>query len=530
MDPASAPAVVTDNNPVPCHNFNVWDESIGWVDLNTNDYWLEYDGSDWMFPGRLVMWVVGVPGGGGSDPEPQLSFVSPHPDNTCFGSLDLWAAETAGSGAIDYVVFEYAEGPGYVEIGRDFDGASPLRDGASSVQANTGFSLNWDFSGLGEGSRKLRATVVDTLGQSSADSVTVYLEPTPPRPEFTSHTNGQDFCGEQAIDLSCFDENLSYVELKLKQASPSYAAGVGTFTVAGQGTHLVGPAAAALAVKLLYDRGYADLMKEGLRIYSLTEMVNVFDTTFDAADNGGSYDENVVLGLNSYYHNKGDILEIGYQRNPTYYDIRRAVEDEEQAAIIALSGDPGTWLTISGFSGWPGDGAYYLSVSDPLTGTIRNVEIADVYGGSTVNYEGTWQKIDLMVTMLPEGHSVTRSTIGADFNSGDGWGVNWTPSGLTPDGLYFLRAVGTDATGLSASSTVLMRYACTQTTVPGDYNDDAQANLADLYYLVNFITSGGPEPVGGPERADANGDGYVNLADVVYYINYSFGSGSPPVN
>ncbi|MCK4301213.1 MAG: hypothetical protein KAW91_00480, partial [candidate division Zixibacteria bacterium] len=43
IDPASAPAVVTDDNPVLCSSYNMWDESVGWVDLSNNQ-WYSFPG------------------------------------------------------------------------------------------------------------------------------------------------------------------------------------------------------------------------------------------------------------------------------------------------------------------------------------------------------------------------------------------------------------------------------------------------------------------------------------------------------
>ena len=62
----------------------------------------------------------------------------------------------------------------------------------------------------------------------------------------------------------------------------------------------------------------------------------------------------------------------------------------------------------------------------------------------------------------------------------------------------------------------------------GDYNNDGRANIADLNYLVAFITHAGPAPVGGSGRADANCDSRVNIGDVVYYVNYMFGTSATP--
>ncbi|MEW5994389.1 MAG: hypothetical protein AB1744_08330, partial [Candidatus Zixiibacteriota bacterium] len=71
-------------------------------------------------------------------------------------------------------------------------------------------------------------------------------------------------------------------------------------------------------------------------------------------------------------------------------------------------------------------------------------------------------------------------------------------------------------------------YDCSQAYTLGDYNNDGLANVADLTYLMSFLTLGGPAPVGGAGRGDANCDNAVNVADVVYYMNYLFGSTGPP--
>jgi hypothetical protein len=53
---------------------------------------------------------------------------------------------------------------------------------------------------------------------------------------------------------------------------------------------------------------------------------------------------------------------------------------------------------------------------------------------------------------------------------------------------------------------------------------------ADIFYLINYLFTGGPPPHGpaGVLSGDANGDGVVDPSDIFYLINYLFLSGPTP--
>jgi hypothetical protein len=61
--------------------------------------------------------------------------------------------------------------------------------------------------------------------------------------------------------------------------------------------------------------------------------------------------------------------------------------------------------------------------------------------------------------------------------------------------------------------------------VPGDVNGDQVTNVADAFYLINYLFAGGAAPTG---PADMNGDGLINVSDVFYLINYLFAGGPAP--
>jgi hypothetical protein len=63
-----------------------------------------------------------------------------------------------------------------------------------------------------------------------------------------------------------------------------------------------------------------------------------------------------------------------------------------------------------------------------------------------------------------------------------------------------------------------------------DPNGDNVIDPADIFYLVNYIFTGGPAPAGaaGMLSGDANGDGVVDPADIFYAVNYIFTGGPDP--
>lgn len=70
--------------------------------------------------------------------------------------------------------------------------------------------------------------------------------------------------------------------------------------------------------------------------------------------------------------------------------------------------------------------------------------------------------------------------------------------------------------------------ACECIAKSGDANADGGVNIADIYFLVNYVfhDQQAPSPLC---RGDVVGDGTVLLTDIVYLINYVFHAGPPPV-
>ena len=540
IGPEVGAAVITDNDATAlCRSYNIWDETIGYIDLLNNNIW--------NFPGRLVLFASGIPGGAATI-EPEVRILSPEMNEMLYGYTTIWAQEKTGSSFIDYVSFEYAPvGGQWVEIGRDYDGSIPLRDGLTDAGSGDGFVQGWNFSTLTEGEYILRATAWDSQGPASSDTITIQLEPTPPVPQILAPLDGTDICPEMMVLLFNPDDNLSYVDLYRHDAQPGYSSGLELLSVSQFGDadgdpsdgnavadgefseYYSAPVAAGLALKKWADRGYAPLIQDGVSTLSTADLVERLADNFQVRANGGASDDNVMAGLLDYNAVTGNLLRFGFLRDPDYFAIRRLVEDEEQTVMIALGGTPGVWMAVDGFAGFSAaDNAYVVRLMNPLTGLMIECSIHSNLGITAIKFDGVWKRLDLLISIGGRNWDVPRIYLGRDDDGSDGWAYLWSPGPLEQGNSYFLRVEGTDATGLTGGSSVYLEYDCSAFFVPGDYDNSGSANISDLSFLIAFLTSNGPAPIGGGWRADANCDNRLNITDIVYFMNFLFGSAAAP--
>lgn len=59
----------------------------------------------------------------------------------------------------------------------------------------------------------------------------------------------------------------------------------------------------------------------------------------------------------------------------------------------------------------------------------------------------------------------------------------------------------------------------------GDVNGDGTVNVADVFFVVNYLFAGGPVP---PGLANVNGDSSLDVSDVFYLVNSLFAGGPSP--
>jgi hypothetical protein len=97
---------------------------------------------------------------------------------------------------------------------------------------------------------------------------------------------------------------------------------------------------------------------------------------------------------------------------------------------------------------------------------------------------------------------------------------------------YFIDSAGVSCTKDSSQMSVYDRSLICSEYTCGDGNGDANVEITDAVYLINYIFKDAAPPECPPPHtccANANGDGEVTIADVVYLINYLLKSGDPPI-
>lgn len=541
IDTSVHAAVTCDTVPVTCVSYNIWETTTGYVDLVSNSYF--------NFPGRLVLYASGVTGGGAGSPqpEPRPAWVSPVKDSALvYLPGELWVVDTSGSNILDYVTFEYSSGGGWSIIGNDYDGSSPARNGVDQAVPGTGFSMVWDHTFLTEGTYSLRATVYDTLGRSASVTRTVVLEPTPPVPSISTPSPFDWFCPGAQFLLTCPDENVSYMDLKTRAIANNYTLNLLTLNqnVLGDvdgnaadgnpvsdgefGDYYSGPAAATIALRLWYERGYTGILKNGATTMNSIQVAETLALLMGTRANLGTRDDRMYLGLQQYIRTHGNNMTVGYHRDPDYLALRSWTQDQERAVILGLGGSPGLWVAVNGFTGWANGSDYTMSISNPLTGQIQSVTWRDGIGQAELLLGGVWHPVEVMMSVVASNWTISRSTVGADFDGSNGWAMTWTPNGLVEGTKFYVVAGATDADGHQGSNSTLIEYNCSAQFAKGDFNNDAVTDMGDLYVLIQFIARGGPAPIGGAGRADCNCDTYINVADIVYFMNYLFGQTVTP--
>jgi hypothetical protein len=115
------------------------------------------------------------------------------------------------------------------------------------------------------------------------------------------------------------------------------------------------------------------------------------------------------------------------------------------------------------------------------------------------------------------------------------WEVDWSGLGLSDAGIA--NVCGDIADAAVTTSLILKNGTLTLATsngaalgyiscIEGDVDGNGSIDVADVFYLVNYLFAGGPAPVC---SGDVDGSTSTDIADVFYLINYLFAGGPPPV-
>jgi hypothetical protein len=541
-------AIVTDDTPVGCVSYNDW--GYGYVDLDT--VYTDPDGTGPIktFPGRMVLYSSGVPGGdpgNSTDPPPVAEFISPQSNEDVGSSVDLWVNDISGSSIITLADFYYQIAGSWIFLGTDNNDNPPLRNGITSSGLGNGLSYIWNTAGLPEGNYQVRAIISDTLGQSDTAQVTIHIDPTPPVPQYINPVMGQSVSGSIDVNLTCPDENLSYMTFSGRSTPIDNALAIpiinqnlggdtngnpfdGNSSASGEfGDFCSGPAVTAMAMKYWSNRGYSAITREGITDLTDDQIIQRLFSAMRIEENMGTLDEEFITGINEYILSHGGGFSIKSNRSPGIADIYNGGFNKEYTTMLGLSGNPGLWLILAGNKGVAGHNEdHTLTLIDPINATISDYTVHELYGILSINYNSSWYEVDIIVGLFPDDWTVAQTGYGYDGNGSDGWGMVWNTSALESNKLHFLTTQATDADNNSGNVSILIRNDGAQSYIPGDVNDDGFVNPGDLIYLINFVYLHSSPPPSGNEVANINGDSTIDLADVIYLYNHLFLGGPSP--
>jgi hypothetical protein len=180
-------------------------------------------------------------------------------------------------------------------------------------------------------------------------------------------------------------------------------------------------------------------------------------------------------------------------------------------AISQLGADPGTAVCRLGASIVSGHGQQLVSASGTITSLGHNV-ISDATGPAATN--GDLKSTDPLLGVLA-------------YNGGPTPTFNLKPASPARDLVPLSEATpGMDQRAFRRPVGAAGDAGAVERVAGGDVTGDGNVNVADVFYLINYLFAGGTVPVG---EADVNGDGAVGVADVFYLINFLFAGGAAPL-
>jgi hypothetical protein len=528
--------IITDNDPYLCVNWNDWGE--GYVDLVQNSYY--------NFPGNLILYSIGR-SGGSSGLLPLTDFTWPPDSSTVYGNVYLRAGELVDTVTFDYCRFEYYNpGTGWTTIYDDPLPYVSLRNSVFPADYQEGYSAQWDATGLGEGWYQLVSSIYDTRGYSTSDTIQVYLDNTPLRPEFTNPDWCGTICDSVTLVVDIPDEDITFAQFETRpaldtlrifppQLLQSRYGDTDNDTLDGNqyiqgeyGDFYNAPTVLTSIIRFFANQGYTDVVMAGSSYQTDREIVEGLAMNIKVRQNLGSEDDNFIWATRKYFKDRGDQFAVKLITTLTAKMLDYIMGFRLGAALIAIGEPYGIWLSINEFDlPQNQDGSFTVKIYDTKTGQSQSTPLKfDPY--PQVFYDGQYRPIDLCLGIYPEADTVSRTVIGLDFNPSDGYSFYWNTSAIE-DGTYYVTVTGVDQGGHMGDAIVRASISC-QAYVSSDVNGDNSVNVSDAVYLINYVFTGGPEPLPVLMNGDANCDDRVNVSDAVYLINYVFTGGPPPCN
>ncbi len=216
--------------------------------------------------------------------------------------------------------------------------------------------------------------------------------------------------------------------------------------------------------------------------------------------------------------------------------------------VITISGTNFTGATSVTFNGvsatFTVDSSSVISATVPTGATSGPIAVTTPNGTATSTTNFTIAAAPAITTVSPSSGPFAGGTTVTINGSGFQTGATVTLSGVAALNVNVVSSTQiTFVTPARSSSTSTLSVSITVTNPDGqsgfksggftysnfpngDANGDGAVTVADIFYLINTLFTGGPSAVG---PADVNGDGQVTVTDIFYLINYLFSNGPAPV-
>ena len=212
---------------------------------------------------------------------------------------------------------------------------------------------------------------------------------------------------------------------------------------------------------------------------------------------------------------------------------------------LAASGATYKWTITNGTITYGSTGSYIYFTATAVGTLTLSCTVTNGNCSDTKSATVTVTPLNPPVTVSsisPTGGSVKGGTTVTIYGGGFQYGATVVIGGITATNVVVLASDRLTArTPPHAAGNANVNVTNTNATTGGmagafkyamqtDPNGDNVVDPSDIFYLVSYLFTKGPAPVGtsGILSGDANGDAVVDPADIFYLVNYLFAGGSTP--
>jgi hypothetical protein len=438
--------------------------------------------------------------------------------------------------------------PEWIPIGSDTNGITYMQDPHDPLQpGGDGWQIRWHPGELPEGYYKIRATLVDSFGRSSSDTIVQYWDPYPPEVDII-FPGVFNFPAEGELDIQFYTPGDNITEMYvIVYPIPEYPGagkeGAEKFDCI-QGFNKGVP---HFNQHNLYPNG-SDGNNRGCSPTSMAACLKYWaNNGFPCLNNNGAMSDadmvSEIAGFAKTHPDYGTDLKAKKAAIEAYIKkhcgecvfqpvehlqgkdvtLQRLIKELFEEDEDVITGDEHHVTVVNSFCIHP---KKFIDYMDPWTGTEVNGEF-DVSKG----FDGH-PLLELVIVSpkeatqpVPTETVATTDQIEPVPEAPPGtYHYPWYPDPeLFPVGTgYFVNVEITDILGHKGWDLVKVEL-----FLRGDANGDGIWDLGDAVYLLNYLFKADipPFPL---DAGDANCNGEVNLGDPIHLLNYLFKGGDPP--